>query len=133
MQLSPEIFSFFSQLKQNNNRDWFEAHKPEFKALETYVKQFGQALKDQLNKHDSIDHFKVFRIYRDVRFSKDKTPYKTHFGMAFGREKPALRGGYYLHLSPKDIFLPVAFGTPIQKIYNVSAKNWPLTVMNTEN
>ena len=112
MQLSTEIFSFFSQLEQNNNRDWFEAHKPEFKALESSVKQFGEALKDKLNTHDSIDQFKVFRIYRDVRFSKDKTPFKTHFGMAFSREKPALRGGYYLHLSPKDIFLACGFWDP---------------------
>ena len=70
-------FLFFSQLEQNNHREWFEAHKPEFKALETSVKQFGEALKYKLNTLDSIDRFKLFRIYRDVRFSKDKTPYKT--------------------------------------------------------
>ncbi|MGB0280422.1 MAG: DUF2461 family protein, partial [Flavobacteriaceae bacterium] len=46
MQLSPHIFRFFTQLSQNNNREWFEAHKPEFKAIETSVKQFGEALKD---------------------------------------------------------------------------------------
>lgn len=112
MQLSPEIFSFFSQLEQNNNREWFEAHKPQFKALETSVKQFGETLKDHLNTHDSIDRFKLFRIYRDVRFSKDKTPYKTHFGLTWHRTKPELRGGYYLHLSPKDIFLACGFWDP---------------------
>ena len=112
MQLTPDIFSFFRQLERNNNREWFEAHKADFKALETSVKQFGQALKDQLNQHDSIDRFKVFRIYRDVRFSKDKTPYKTHFGMAWHRTKPELRGGYYLHLKPKDIFLACGFWDP---------------------
>ena len=74
MQLKKEIFSFFKQLKENNNREWFEAHKVEFKALEGTVKQFGEALKEKLNQHDSIDRFKLFRIYRDVRFSKDKTP-----------------------------------------------------------
>ena len=112
MQLSPEIFSFFSQLEQNNQREWFEAHKPQFKALETSVKQFGEALKEQLNTHDSIDRFKLFRIYRDVRFSKDKTPYKTHFGLNWHRTKPELRGGYYLHLKPKDIFLACGFWDP---------------------
>ena len=112
MQLSPDIFSFFSQLEQNNHREWFEAHKPQFKALETSVKQFGEALKDELNTHDSIDRFKLFRIYRDVRFSKDKTPYKTHFGLTWHRTKPELRGGYYLHLSPKDIFLACGFWDP---------------------
>jgi len=110
--LSQNIFSFFSELEQNNNRDWFEAHKPEFKALETSVKQFGEALKDQLNQHDSIDRFKLFRIYRDVRFSKDKTPYKTHFGLTWHRTKPHYRGGYYLHLAPNDCFLACGFWDP---------------------
>ena len=112
MQLSTDIFRFFTQLEQNNNREWFEAHKPEFKALEATVKQFGEALKDQLNQHDSIDRFKLFRIYRDVRFSKDKTPYKTHFGLTWHRTKPELRGGYYLHLKPNNIFLACGFWDP---------------------
>ena len=112
MQLNPDIFSFFKSLEQNNNREWFELHKPEFKALEAGVKQFGETLKDRLNQHDSIDRFKLFRIYRDVRFSKDKTPYKTHFGMAWHRTKPEYRGGYYLHLKPNDIFLACGFWDP---------------------
>ena len=112
MQLNPAIFQFFKQLAKNNNREWFEQHKPEFKALETEVKQFGEALKEQLNQHDSIDRFKVFRIYRDVRFSKDKTPYKTHFGLTWHRTKPEFRGGYYLHLKPDDIFLACGFWDP---------------------
>ena len=112
MQINPTIFRFFKQLEQNNNREWFEAHKSEFKALETSVKQFGETLKDQLNKHDSVDRFKLFRIYRDVRFSKDKTPYKTHFGLTWHRTKPELRGGYYLHLKPNDIFLACGFWDP---------------------
>lgn len=80
--LSPNIFKFLRELSKHNNREWFDQHKTEFKALETSVKQFGETLKDKLNQHDSINRFKLFRIYRDVRFSKDKTPYKTHFGMA---------------------------------------------------
>ena len=112
MQLNPALFRFFKQLAKNNNREWFEQHKPEFKAFETEVKQFGEALKDKLNQHDSIDRFKVFRIYRDVRFSKDKTPYKTHFGLTWHRTKPEYRGGYYLHLKPDDIFLACGFWDP---------------------
>ena len=112
MQLDSAIFKFFKKLEQNNNREWFEQHKPEFKALETTVKQFGEALKDQLNQHDSIDRFKLFRVYRDVRFSKDKTPYKTHFGLTWHRTKPEYRGGYYLHLKPNDIFLACGFWDP---------------------
>ncbi len=112
MQLNPAIFRFFKQLAKNNNREWFEQHKPEFKTLETEVKLFGEALKDKLNQHDSIDRFKAFRIYRDVRFSKDKTPYKTHFGLTWHRTKPEFRGGYYLHLKPDDIFLACGFWDP---------------------
>ena len=112
MQLPKDLFSFFSDLQQNNNRDWFMEHKPTFKALEAQVKAFGEQLKDQLNQHDHIDRFKLFRIYRDVRFSKDKTPYKTHFGLTWHRTKPLYRGGYYLHLSPKNNFLACGFWDP---------------------
>jgi uncharacterized protein (TIGR02453 family) len=112
MQLPKSLFSFFTDLQQNNNRDWFMEHKPTFKALEAQVKAFGEQLKDQLNQHDHIDRFKLFRIYRDVRFSKDKTPYKTHFGLTWHRTKPLYRGGYYLHLSPKNNFLACGFWDP---------------------
>lgn len=112
MQLPTDLFSFFTDLQQNNNRDWFAAHKPTFKTLETQVKSFGELLKDRLNQHDHIDRFKLFRIYRDVRFSKDKTPYKTHFGLTWHRAKPLYRGGYYLHLSPNNNFLACGFWDP---------------------
>ena len=68
---------------------------------------------DQLNQSDSIDNFKVFRIYRDVRFSKNKTPYKTYFSGSFHRTKPELRGGYYLHLAPNnESFIATGFWNP---------------------
>jgi len=55
----------------------------------------------------------VFRIYRDVRFSKNKLPYKTHFGGSFHRTKPELRGGYYLHLAPhNESFIATGFWDP---------------------
>jgi len=112
MQLSKEFFSFFKDLQKNNNRDWFTDHKSHFKSLEQQVKTFGEQLKGQLNQHDHIDRFKLFRIYRDVRFSKDKTPYKTHFGLTWHRTKPLYRGGYYLHLSPGNNFLACGFWNP---------------------
>ena len=110
--LDKNIFTFFRQLNQNNTREWFEAHKPEFKTIESEVKAFGENLKSGLEATDAISRFKLFRIYRDVRFSKDKTPYKTHFGMAFTREKPAFRGGYYIHLKPGDSFIATGFWDP---------------------
>lgn len=110
--LNPDIFSFFSELENNNTRDWFEPQKARFKALEGEMKQFASILTSAMNEHDSIDKFKLFRLYRDVRFSKDKTPFKTHFGISFHREKPALRGGYYLHIKPGDNFIATGFWNP---------------------
>ncbi len=111
--ISKDILSFFKKLEKNNNREWFTEHKPTFKALESDVKSFYQRVFENLQKHDDVDQIKVFRIYRDVRFSKNKTPYKTHFGGSFGRTKPRLRGGYYVHIAPNnESFLATGFWQP---------------------
>ena len=111
--ISKDVFSFLKKLQKNNNRDWFHDHKASFKEIELDVKQFYNQLFEQLNQFDSIDTFKVFRIYRDVRFSKNKLPYKTHFGGSFHRTKPELRGGYYLHLAPEnESFIATGFWDP---------------------
>lgn len=114
MVLSSSV-SFFKKLKKNNNRDWFAENKPKFKELELQIKAFGEELKDRLNEFDNVDRFKLFRIYRDIRFSKDKTPFKTHFGLYWNRLKPLLRGGYYLHISPNNNFLACGFWDPNPK------------------
>ena len=111
MALSSSV-SFFKKLKKNNNREWFAENKPKFKELELEIKAFGEELKDRLNEFDNVDRFKLFRIYRDVRFSKDKTPFKTHFGLTWHRTKPLYRGGYYLHISPGKNFLACGFWDP---------------------
>ena len=111
MVLSSSV-SFFKKLKKNNNRDWFVENKPKFKKLELEIKAFGEELKDRLNEFDNVDRFKLFRIYRDIRFSKDKTPFKTHFGLTWHRTKPLYRGGYYLHISPGKNFLACGFWDP---------------------
>ena len=107
-----EVLSFFKKLEKNNNREWFELNKPEFKRIEAEVKHFGQQLKEALEATEHIDRVKLFRVYRDVRFSKDKTPYKTHFGISMHREKPCYRGGYYVHLKPNKNFAAVGFWDP---------------------
>lgn len=108
-----EALSFFKKLNKNNNRDWFNEHKPEFKRIEAEVKSTYNYLGELMNQHDVIDKVKVFRIYRDVRFSKNKLPYKTHFGGSFHRKKPELRGGYYLHIQPdNESFIAVGFWEP---------------------
>jgi len=111
-----EILNFLKQLEKNNNRDWFNAHKKEFKTLEADVKEFYNSVLENLKVHDDIDKLKVFRIYRDVRFSKNKLPYKTHFGGSFHRTKPNLRGGYYLHIQPNnESFIATGFWEPIKE------------------
>ena len=108
-----DVLGFFKDLNKNNNREWFTEHKPKFKELETQVKQFYNSLHEVMQKHDDIDKVKIFRVYRDVRFSKDKTPYKTHFGGSFHRTKPRLRGGYYLHIAPNnESFIAAGFWEP---------------------
>ncbi|WP_053969976.1 DUF2461 domain-containing protein [Mangrovimonas sp. ST2L15] len=112
-QLSSDVFTFLNQLKNNNNRDWFNDHKKEFQLVQKEVKAFYEVLLSKLKMHDDVDNLKIFRIYRDVRFSKNKEPYKTHFGGSFHRKKPELRGGYYLHLSPNnESFIATGFWEP---------------------
>lgn len=110
---SKDIFLFLKKLAINNNRDWFSEHKIKFKKIETHVKSQYNYLGELMNSHDTIDKTKVFRIYRDVRFSKNKLPYKTHFGGSFNRKKPELRGGYYLHIEPNNqSFIATGFWEP---------------------
>lgn len=110
--INPDIFTFYKDLDKNNNREWFESHKPRFKSLELEVKDFNEIVKFGLEETDDIEKVKMFRIYRDVRFSKNKTPYKTHFGVSFHRKKPNLRGSYYMHLAPQNSFIASGFWNP---------------------
>lgn len=111
--VSKNVFNFLKKLEKNNNRDWFNDNKAEFKALESEVKLFFNTVNEKLNVHDKTDKVKVFRIYRDVRFSKNKLPYKTHFSGSFHRVKPHLRGGYYFHIQPNnESFVATGFWDP---------------------
>jgi len=110
--ISKTTLDFLQELKKNNNRDWFNEHKKEFVLEQNKIKEFYAELREGLNTHDEIEKLKVFRIYRDVRFSKDKTPYKTHFGGHFVRATKRLRGGYYLQISPEETFLAGGFWAP---------------------
>ncbi|WP_456867281.1 DUF2461 domain-containing protein [Galbibacter sp. BG1] len=110
--ISKSTYNFLNELKKNNNREWFNEHKKEFKAEEKKVKGFYQELMIKMRMHDEIDDLKMFRIYRDVRFSANKQPYKEHLSGSFSRVKPRLRGGYYLHIEPGNTFLACGFWAP---------------------
>lgn len=127
MTVSAELFRFLSELKAANNREWFNAHKTEFKILEDEVRAFYKLVEQGLSEHDMIQSSKAYRIYRDIRFSKDKTPYKTYVSANFTRQKPALRGGYYLHLEPGgNSFIGVGFWKPDKKELTRVRKEWAL-------
>ncbi len=112
MQFEKTSLHYLKDLKKNNNRDWFAETKPVFKNAQDNAKDFYAAIRESLEKHDEIDRFKLFRIYRDVRFSKDKTPYQPHFAGSFSRLGKHLRGGYYLRIRPGESFLAGGFWEP---------------------
>ncbi|MBV1922924.1 MAG: DUF2461 domain-containing protein, partial [Flavobacteriaceae bacterium] len=93
-------FKFLNALKKNNHRDWMTEHKKEYLANEKILKAFYASIENSLNETDEISKLKVFRINRDVRFSKDKTPYNVHRSASFSRAGAHRRGGYYLRLEP---------------------------------
>ena len=118
----PALFTFLNDLAENNDRQWFADHKDSY---ERYVKDAGlQFIRDfEPYLHEISPHFvaddrtaggSLFRIYRDTRFSEDKTPYKTHLGIQFRHEaaKDVHAPGFYLHLDPEGSFAGVGIWRP---------------------
>jgi uncharacterized protein (TIGR02453 family) len=110
----PGLFAFLAELKENNDREWFAAnkHRYEEQVLEpalAFIDAFAPRL-EKISPHFRADSRpsggSLFRIYRDTRFSKDKTPYKTNVGINFRHEraKDAHAPGYYLHIGPGEVF-----------------------------
>ena len=112
----PETLQFITDLKSNNNREWFAENKLRYEKALKNVTLFADDLLTNMNKHDNLStasgKASLFRIYADTRFSKDKVPYKTHWGMRFSRATAYLRGGYYLHLEPGNSFAAGGFFGP---------------------
>ncbi len=107
--ISKETLNFLKDLNVNNNRDWFLANKNRYETAKAEFEQFIASLLLEITRFDSgIAHFTakecIFRIYRDVRFSSDKSPYKTHFGAhvtpASRKSDIHSRAGYYIHIAP---------------------------------
>lgn len=110
--IDKQVLDFLEQLKLNNNREWFAAHKEDFKLQEQKAKEFFATVHDGLLKQDEIEKMQIFRIYRDVRFSKDKSPYKKFFSAWYARKKPFNRGSYYIHIEPGASFIEGGFWEP---------------------
>jgi uncharacterized protein (TIGR02453 family) len=130
----PEAITFLKALEKNNKREWFQPRKETF---DSKVKAPMMALVEEINAEllkfapDHITEPKksLYRIYRDTRFSKDKTPYKTHIAAMFprhgqGRDTGA---GYYFHVSPKEVGIACGLYSPgpdeLRKVRNFLAEN----------
>jgi uncharacterized protein (TIGR02453 family) len=107
-----ETLQFLSELKENNNRDWFNKHKDRYQTAHAELKAFAKTLQDRMSHHDQIEQLKLHRIYRDIRFSKDKTPFKPNFSGSMSRATKWLRGGYYFHIAPDGSFAGGGFWAP---------------------
>ena len=119
---SRKTFAFLRDLAENNNREWFNANKDRYEdAVKGPALEFIQGFAPRLQKMSP--HFRadpranggsLFRIYRDTRFSKDKSPYKTYTGIQFRHEagKDAHAPGFYLHLEPKQCFVGLGIWHP---------------------
>ena len=110
----PELFAFLEELKANNDREWFAANRDRYEEelLEPamdFIAAFAPKL-EKISPNFRADPRpsggSLFRIYRDTRFSKDKTPYKTNVGIHFRHElaRDAHAPGFYLHIGPGEAF-----------------------------
>ena len=119
---APDTLRFLQELKANNNRDWFNENKSRYEndVLDVALR-FIQSMQDPLAEF--APHFtaipkrmggSLMRVYRDTRFSKDKTPYKTNIGIQFRHEqaKDVHAPGYYVHIDPEQVFLGAGMWRP---------------------
>ena len=132
--LEPQTLQFLKGLKKNNNKPWFDAHRAQYEAARIDFQNFIQLVIDAFGKTElsiagQTARSCLFRINRDVRFSKDKSPYKTNFGASIkpGGRKSGL-AGYYFHLEPGASFIGGGLWMPepanIKKMRQEIDYNW---------
>lgn len=132
--LEPQTLKFISQLKKNNNKPWFDAHRVQYEAARINFSNFIQLVIDSLQKSDTTitgltSKDCLFRINRDIRFSKNKLPYKTNFG-AFIKQggRKSIYAGYYFHCAPGESFLGGGLWMPesiaLKKVRQEIDYNW---------
>lgn len=110
--IKKETFHFLKSVKKNNNKEWFTKNKSDYLTANENMKEFMAELEMLLSSSDSIEEKKLFRIYKDVRFSKDKTPYKDYFSGYFKRAGASRRGSYYLSIQPGNTMIGGGFYGP---------------------
>lgn len=112
MMIEPEVFSFLKNLAQNNNRPWLYENKRLYASVKQNIIDFSSDMESRLNLSDSIELGKLFRINRDVRFSKDKSPYKLNISGYFKRLGDERRGSYYFSVQPGNTIIGGGFYGP---------------------
>lgn len=116
IQIPKSSIAFLGLIKKNNNRDWFNAHKDQFLIEQQHIEYFAHELLMELNAHDVIEtqsgKKSLHRIYRDTRFSKEKTPYKANWSGSYRRATKYRRGGYYFHIEAGNSFIAGGFWAP---------------------
>lgn len=114
--ISPSTFQFLKTLARNNNREWFAANRDRYLTSQENMLAFAGELLNLMRKHDHLETGSgrevLYRIYRDTRFSKDKTPYKTYWAGHFKRATKQLRGGYYFQVGPGKTMMAGGFFSP---------------------
>jgi uncharacterized protein (TIGR02453 family) len=112
----PETMQFLQELAENNNRNWFQANKERFITAQENMIGFIDQLLLHMKQHDTLENEpgknNLYRIYRDVRFGKDKTPYSPRFAFGFKRASKLRRGGYYMQIQPGNSYLACGFFAP---------------------
>lgn len=115
-QITKKTFDFLKKVAQNNDREWFKANRHLYEASHEEMLKFVEEVNSLMREHDLIversTKKSLFRIYRDVRFSKDKSPYKNNWGAGIKRDTPLLRGGYYYQVQPGNSFVGGGFWNP---------------------
>jgi uncharacterized protein (TIGR02453 family) len=106
--VSEDLLKFLKGLAKNNNREWFDAHRSQYDSARLEFTAFVRELAETIARFDplvaGVDvHKCIFRVHRDVRFSKDKTPYKAHFSAFIAKDgKKSKYPGYYIHVEPGE-------------------------------
>ncbi len=114
--IDPKVLTFLKAVGKNNNRPWFKENKAKYDVAHQSMITFADALISEMSKYDELVPMtgkqSLFRIYRDVRFSKDKSPYKTSMSGFLKRATKLRRGGMYFHIEPAGSFIGGGFWGP---------------------
>ena len=142
VQINRSTLNFLKDLAAHNDREWFAEHKETYTEAQQNMIDFVDALIVTMNTHDVLENESgkksLFRIYNDVRFSKNKAPYKTRFAFSLQRATKARRGGYYVNITPGGSFLACGFFGPnpedlkrIRQDIDVNYEDWN-TLLDSE-